>query len=993
MPPDRQSGLFNLVSLWLGPPVVLLLVVALPVSIAFSLLRYRLWDIDFIINMTLFYSLLTGSLGLLYIGSIVLLQWLILAFTEQASLTIQQSGGVLLASTLVIAALFRPWRRRIQAALDRRFAREQVDFQEAHTQLSRKLRTITDLSELLQILVNCIAGDLLQSRYGAIFLYDKGDQFQLKETYNLSLDERISLSLNNSELSQLGAGDVISRSKQKTFSLLLPLTAPGVNTNDLVGVLALGPRLFDQPYSRRDRTVLKGLADQAGTAISLVQSFEIERQLESHRNSALGRAEAMAQTLLVQPKTALIELHQLVQKAGQDAGAASLINNLPQTLDSLGAEPVARLAEGFNYIFNSKFSPELLPVGLRLLTNQLQQAVTSPKDSIDCWFGAPEALVVYRLCQMALEVDSIPQITLLSPLLQEQGLSATVSSISIADGWSNREQESFLVELGYALGQLQPILEALHAFERVETSEDKLFYLARAIEQLGRYCHQGSPGLALPERLILQSIIDHWTILATEGLQVLQGRAQLEFTLITRQLIAAEQVVLALELTNLGRSPALNIAIELLPGEGYEPIEKRVTIDRLPAGSSTQKQFAVQPTKDDTFTPYFRLSYDDRERSGKRQTVNAPVRLLAVPTTFTPISNPYAPGLPLRQDSPVFFGRENVFSFIQDSLDGTAAGGVLVITGQRRMGKTSLSQQLPVRLSDNYITVYLDGQSLAIDPGLPALFYDIAFEIAQALRISPPSPASFQDRAGAVFEREFLPPALEAAGPRQILLVFDEFEELEMRVASGRLDPELFPYLRHLMQHVDGLAFIFVGTHKLETLNPAYWSAFFNVALHRHVSFLDEQAARALIIKPVAPHLRYDDLALDKMVRATGGYPYFLQLLCHTLVGEANRDRRNYIALAHVNQALEQVLELAEAHFIFLWDQMTPTEQEFLRTAAFLSTEETVLTLDTLTKRLETLNQSDLANPGLGREAILDTLAALVQREILPFHPRVYESL
>lgn len=83
----------------------------------------------------------------------------------------------------------------------------------------------------------------------------------------------------------------------------------------------------------------------------------------------------------------------------------------------------------------------------------------------------------------------------------------------------------------------------------------------------------------------------------------------------------------------------------------------------------------------------------------------------------------------------------------------------------------------------------------------------------------------------------------------------------------------IFSYLRHLMQHLDRLAFIFVGTHTLEALNPSYWSAFFNVVLHRRVSYLEEKAARALITAPVAPQLIYDDLAIDKMLRVTGGLP------------------------------------------------------------------------------------------------------------------------
>jgi type I restriction enzyme M protein len=151
-----------------------------------------------------------------------------------------------------------------------------------------------------------------------------------------------------------------------------------------------------------------------------------------------------------------------------------------------------------------------------------------------------------------------------------------------------------------------------------------------------------------------------------------------------------------------------------------------------------------------------------------------------------------------------------------------------------------------------------------------------------------------------------------------------------MRVKSGRLEPTVFPFFRHLMQHVEGLGFIFVGTHRMEALSSDYWSIFFNIALYKQVAFLGDQAARELIVKPVAGAghgLGYDDLAVDKMLRVTASHPYFLQLICHALVNYANRERRGYLTIRDVNDVLEEMLELGEAHFAFLWDQSSPAER------------------------------------------------------------------
>jgi hypothetical protein len=121
---------------------VVLLVCLLPVSIAISILRYRLWDIDVLIRRTLQYSLLTAVLALMYSGSVVLFQ------TGLRTLAGTESQVELVISTLLIAALFNPVRRRVQAIIDRRFFRQKYDSQRALEQFGERLRDEVDLAAL-----------------------------------------------------------------------------------------------------------------------------------------------------------------------------------------------------------------------------------------------------------------------------------------------------------------------------------------------------------------------------------------------------------------------------------------------------------------------------------------------------------------------------------------------------------------------------------------------------------------------------------------------------------------------------------------------------------------------------------------------------------------------------------------------------------------------------------------------------------------------------
>jgi hypothetical protein len=258
------------------------------------------------------------------------------------------------------------------------------------------------------------------------------------------------------------------------------------------------------------------------------------------------------------------------------------------------------------------------------------------------------------------------------------------------------------------------------------------------------------------------------------------------------------------------------------------------------------------------------------------------------------------------------------------------------------MGKTSILRQLPLRLGEATIPVFIDGQGVGMEPGMSNLLYDISLEVQRGLsehgvKVELPPLADFEARPTHAFERQLLAAAQAELGERTLLLLLDEFEELEARVRSGDLEEKVFAYLRHLMQHLEGVGFIFAGTHRLEELTADYWSTLFNIALYKRVGLLDKDAARHLISEPVSDcGLVYDDLALDKMLKATAGHPYFLQLLCHTLVNIRNRERINYATVGDVNRALEEMLGLGEAHLAFLWERAAPRERAILAALAHL---------------------------------------------------------
>jgi hypothetical protein len=133
-------------------PFWLLLWTILLLSVSIPILRYRLWDIDVIINRTLVYGSLTVLLVSLYVGLILALQALVRAVTGSFS----QQPFAIVASTLVIAALFQPLRRRLQNSIDRRFYRRKYDAAKVVAAFSATLRTEVDVDSLREQLIAVI---------------------------------------------------------------------------------------------------------------------------------------------------------------------------------------------------------------------------------------------------------------------------------------------------------------------------------------------------------------------------------------------------------------------------------------------------------------------------------------------------------------------------------------------------------------------------------------------------------------------------------------------------------------------------------------------------------------------------------------------------------------------------------------------------------------------------------------------------------------------
>jgi tetratricopeptide (TPR) repeat protein len=330
------------------------------------------------------------------------------------------------------------------------------------------------------------------------------------------------------------------------------------------------------------------------------------------------------------------------------------------------------------------------------------------------------------------------------------------------------------------------------------------------------------------------------------------------------------------------------------------------------------------------------------------------------------IVNPYIAGAPVTEQR-MFFGREDVFHWIQNSLAGQYADHILVIHGQRRVGKTSVLKQLGNRLPKKYVPVFFDLQGrthTTLDRFLWWLAREIVRVLKQERGIEIPVPEKEVFTADLeYFENKFLAGLRPILGEDTLLLTFDEFDNLEESEVKEELARPLVDYLRRLMGET-GMSFIFsIGSsgRKLENMQASY-TEFFKTALYKKISFLSRDQTSHLVAKPVEGVLEYERPAVDMIFETAFGHPYFTQLMCHELFARCQRTEQRRVAKNDVEAILDDVVERGTVNLKFVWDEASDIEKWSLAALAQLDKTDNRAVADYLKKQRVRFSETDLTS-------------------------------
>lgn len=295
--------------------------------------------------------------------------------------------------------------------------------------------------------------------------------------------------------------------------------------------------------------------------------------------------------------------------------------------------------------------------------------------------------------------------------------------------------------------------------------------------------------------------------------------------------------------------------------------------------------------------------------------------------------NPYIAGNPVTNPK-MFFGREDIFAFIRQTLIGKYGNNMIILYGQQRSGKTSILYQMRSRMGSDYLCILIDLEVFTIASS-SGFLWELARHTMRMLqrdykiKLPPLTYDSFMQDPFGSFEHEFLARLWKELGSRHLLLMLDEVVLLEERMRTGKLEHDIFAYLRSLIQHHEQLDFILSLGSAIEGLKQES-SNLFNIGLCKNISFLSIDATTDLITRPVTEYYQVDPAAIEHIRGLTSGHPYYTQLICHCIFNAWQQQQAPVVTAQDVDGILDEVVERGMAVLKHKWDESTLGEKAIL---------------------------------------------------------------
>jgi branched-chain amino acid transport system substrate-binding protein len=299
-------------------------------------------------------------------------------------------------------------------------------------------------------------------------------------------------------------------------------------------------------------------------------------------------------------------------------------------------------------------------------------------------------------------------------------------------------------------------------------------------------------------------------------------------------------------------------------------------------------------------------------------------------TTSNLHRNPYIIGRPIGYRE-LLFGRKSIFKLIQENLQQSQQ--LLLLYGQRRIGKSSIILSIPQQLAEvnGFVFVTFDLSFYSQQPWssiLAALAQAIVDNLELETSISPPTTTELELEIN-IFERQFLPQVYQQLENKNLVLLLDEFDALiGQDLESSAIETftkKIFRRLSDITKRNNKLFIVIsIGEHLASTLNIL---KIFEDVPKIEIGLLDKDSTKELITKPAQNVLEYEEEAIKAIFNLSAGHPYCTQIICFAIFSRAREQNSFKITSADVERIVDTAIEIGEAGLSWFWYAFSIPEQ------------------------------------------------------------------
>jgi hypothetical protein len=297
---------------------------------------------------------------------------------------------------------------------------------------------------------------------------------------------------------------------------------------------------------------------------------------------------------------------------------------------------------------------------------------------------------------------------------------------------------------------------------------------------------------------------------------------------------------------------------------------------------------------------------------------------------YVSIPNPYVVGTPIRSSN-MFYGRQEDLNWVGDRL-GRAGNIMILLYGARRVGKTSLLHQIyGGRVSARILPFFFDTQQLIPEIAQDSDFYHVLTRdmLSQIPDKLPGSKAPFiaAERFTPQTFRNLLEFLQDAEPEKQPVLLFDEMENLEYKLARGDLTSDVLLFLAALLDSNLRVSFVATGSDRLETSRLPDWNILVPKTISRKIGLLAQEDALRLIEEPARGYFTYNEGIPDRILRMTAGHPYYTQVICQTQIDFLNQKREFAVGAEQLVKVVQIVLNNPPPPLNHVWESFSIPEK------------------------------------------------------------------